>query len=133
MLDAFDNQRHEWFDATAADGTEIDDDAGRVRLRCAACGHLLTSASQAVEIAGRLHHHATNPAGFSFRFQTFAAAPGCDVVGTAHAEHSWFPPARWQLAQCGACAVHCGWRFSAPAAGGFFALIEQCLVEDDES
>ena len=132
MLDAFDNQRHEWFDAAAADAADIDDDIGRIRLRCAACGHLLTFASQAVAIAGRIHHHATNPAGFSFRFATFGTAPGCDVVGAPHAEHSWFPPARWQLAQCGGCAVHCGWRFRAAAAADFFALIEQCLVEDDE-
>ena len=132
MLDAFDNQRREWFDTAAAEGTETGDDAGRGRLRCAACGHLLTFATHAIEIAGRTQHDATNPAGFSFRFATFAAAPGCDVVGASHPEHSWFPPARWQLAQCAGCAVHCGWYFRAPTAADFFALIEQCLVEDDE-
>ncbi|MEQ8661575.1 MAG: cereblon family protein [Gammaproteobacteria bacterium] len=130
MLDTFDNARQEWFDVAADDAVP-----GRRRgiLRCASCAALLTFARAAVAVGGKLRHVATNPAGITFRFATFASAPGCVVNARAQAAHSWFPPARWQCAHCGGCGTHCGWRFAVPDGASFHALIEDRLVEDDDA
>ncbi len=129
MLDAYDNDRAAWFDAAPGE-LDATHDADGARLRCARCGHVLTAADEAVRVGGRGEHVHTNPAGFTFHLRTFARAPGCVAHGTPQREHSWFPPHAWQVACCGRCATHCGWRFSAGPEGLFFALISASLSRE---
>jgi hypothetical protein len=129
MLDSSDSVRHEWFDSAAIGAAA---DKRPDALRCAACGALLTRARHAMAVAGRMHHVATNPAGITFRFATFAVAAGCLAQGEPQTAHSWFPPARWQCAHCASCGTFCGWRFTGADGAGFHGLIERCLVEDDD-
>ena len=51
-------------------------------------------------------------------------------MGEPTTEHSWFPPFAWQMANCGGCREHLGWRFRSTASEIFYALIEDRLIEE---
>ena len=128
-LDAFDHVHGVMFDLENEDCESCDEDTSP-RIRCSACGHPLTRANAAQAIDGREQHRATNPAGIRYAFRTFSAAPGCRPVGEACETHSWFPPHRWRVADCGGCGMHCGWFFDRVGGDRFVALIEGRFIED---
>ena len=126
VLDAFDKQTREWFEREPA----LDRSPPRLRLRCAACGHLLAGTARRHPVEGRERHVRTNPGGYTYAMRTYDDAPGCRVNGSPSSVHSWFPPLDWRLAVCGGCGAHCGWSFGTDAAPAFIALIENRFIEE---
>ena len=98
------------------------------RLLCRECGEPITSRADETPVAGSRVHRRTNPAGVSFTFGCFGAAPGTTVVGPATDEHSWFAGCVWSFALCGGCAEQLGWLFEG--ADRFYGLILDRLVEE---
>lgn len=107
------------------------EDRAAPAIRCAACGHPITTASQRISVAGAHQHTRLNPHGYVFLFGCFRAAPGCAVAGVPTEEDTWFPGHRWSHALCGACGAHLGWRFDGAGAESFFGLVLERLVEED--
>jgi hypothetical protein len=102
------------------------------RLYCAACRHPITRERERIVVQGRHEHTYANPQGISYRIGCFAEATGCAQVGPASGAWSWFPGYRWQIAVCGGCGAHLGWRYT----GGdhiFYGLILRCLVTETEN
>ena len=75
---------------------------------------------------GKISHFRTNPAGLSYGFDCFQAAPGCTVIGTPSTEHTWFDGYRWQISVCKQCGEHLGWRFKGESQ--FFGLIHGRII-----
>ncbi|HLV65500.1 MAG TPA: cereblon family protein [Polyangiaceae bacterium] len=88
----------------------------------------MTSLDERIEVDGAHSHAFLNPAGYVYRIGCFASAPGVRVSGPPSEEFSWFSGHAWEVAVCGACTTHLGWRFSREAAR-FFALILARLRE----
>jgi hypothetical protein len=110
-------------------GAEQDAREGAGRgLFCRLCRHGITRQEAGIAVNGRQVHVRTNPAGITFEFGCYSGAPGCAAVGSPTAEHTWFPGHSWQIAVCGGCGEHLGWRFRGE--GGFFGLILSRLVSD---
>ncbi len=109
--------------AGSAPGVTIGSDAEA--LLCKSCSHPITRVDAAREVEDRHLHRCINPAGVTFQVRCFTDAPGCVGVGTA--DHSWFDGFAWQIALCGQCATHVGWRFSG-TAGAFVGLIANRIV-----
>ncbi len=97
-------------------------------LRCAACGHVITDASQRIAMTGAHVHLFTNPAGIVFEIGCFASAPGCAHVGPSEDAFSWFPGWSWQIATCASCRVHLGWIYRN-AGEQFHGVIVAALRE----
>lgn len=104
----------------------------RRRLLCAHCGHAITEADQRIEMAGTHAHRFCNPAGWVYDIGCFRIAPGCNHVGELIAEHTWFAGYRWQIAVCGRCGEHMGWRYQGGTGtgDGFHGLILERLVSE---
>lgn len=117
---------------TGATATK-DDAATRAAraIRCARCGHALTSTEHAIEIAGRHAHVFMNPSGVVFPLRCFAQAPGVDERGVPTREATWFPGTAWTYAHCASCGGQVGWRYvDVDRDGGrFYGLIEDAIVE----
>jgi hypothetical protein len=92
-------------------------------VRCAACGAVLTSRLERIEVDGSHEHSFVNPAGLVFRIGCFGRAPGCAEVGQPSPEWSWFPPHRWTIGLCGTCGTHVGWAFRASGPIAFWGLV----------
>ena len=90
-------------------------------LHCKLCGHLITTENERTEANGQHLHTCRNPAGFEFTFGCFHQAPGCNAIGKASSEHSWFAGYSWQIAVCAGCGEHLGWLFCGEHE--FFGLI----------
>jgi hypothetical protein len=90
-------------------------------VRCAACGHGITTPDQAMQVNGRHTHAFFNPAGIAFELRCFRSAPGISVEGAPTGEFSWFSGCRWQIALCSSCRTHLGWLFTG--ARSFAGLI----------
>lgn len=95
------------------------------RLRCAACGHVVTRAAMGIVVGGAHVHRFRNPAGWSYEVACFADAPGCTAAGMPTAEHTWFPGHLWDPAFCAACGRHLGWWYVGPTS--FVGLIRPRL------
>jgi hypothetical protein len=52
-----------------------------------------------------------NPSGHEFTIACYARADGSGSFGERETFWSWFPGHAWQIAVCGACGTHVGWRF----------------------
>ena len=65
-------------------------------------------------------YSATNPNATRFDVARFggAACKRVRTYGERSGEHSFFPPHRWQMADCGTCQAHVGWVFSPPPTEG---------------
>jgi hypothetical protein len=111
-----------------------EEDAGSQRfVRCARCGHRITSPASRSEPGGAHEHTFMNPGGFVYVIRCFAAAPGCSRSGEESSEWSWFPGHLWQVALCGRCRCHLGWSFRRAASEvTFFGLIAERVVHDDD-
>lgn len=102
-------------------------DDGDTKILCDACGHELTVGGARTDVDGAHRHVKVNPHGHVFHIACFRPVPGVAAVGPPSGEFSWFSGYRWQIALCGGCRVHVGWRFVGD--GGFTALIEGRFVE----
>jgi hypothetical protein len=113
----------------APHGIDESDLASDAALRCARCGHAITSRKARIVAAGRHEHTCLNPGGFVYRIGCFKRAPGCSVHGEPSPEWSWFEGYLWQVAQCDGCGDHAGWHFGS-SGGSFFGLIVDKLIDD---
>lgn len=77
---------------------------------------------------GKSEHTFANPHGFFYTLGCFDRAPGCLYESKSSNEFSWFTGYLWQIAHCGHCDTHLGWRFEAPHEA-FWALILNRLVQ----
>lgn len=102
-----------------------------VKILCGACGHQLAEGSSKTDPDGAHRHVKVNPHGHVFHIACFHPVPGADAIGKPSAEFSWFSGYRWQIALCGECGVHLGWKFSGD--GAFTALIEGRYTEEADS
>lgn len=100
------------------------------KLLCRLCGEFITSHSNRVNVNDAHIHTRQNPAGLTFTFACFDAAPGCRVWGKATQEHTWFGGHFWQIAVCAGCGEHLGWSFKN--SGRFYGLIIDRLTEGDK-
>jgi hypothetical protein len=99
-------------------------------LRCAVCGHRVTSPTLRIEVQGDHRHTFANPAGIAFHIGCFRAAPGCAPVGPSSSEYTWFPGYRWQIAVCQHCQTHLGWHYEGDdGVSSFYGLILCRLLE----
>ena len=96
-------------------------------VRCAGCLGRLTDEDAAIEVTGQHTHMCMNPHGLFFRVACFTAAPGCTVHGQPEEHWSWFTGYGWQIAACGGCSTHLGWRFTA-GDHVFFGLIDDRIL-----
>lgn len=92
-------------------------------IRCAACGHALTTRKEKISVNGAHAHTFKNPTGIDYRVGCFRRAPGLRAVGDASGVWTWFPGYAWRIAVCGACAAHVGWTFAREAEGASFAAL----------
>jgi len=113
----------------AGAGVQQDDSTHGGRIRCRACAAVITHEGQRTSIAGSHAHTCTNPGGYRHHFECYRHAPGCTVLGSATAEHSWFAGCRWQLAACSGCGAHLGWYFTGAAC--FFGLIDDRMYSEE--
>lgn len=101
-------------------------------IRCAHCGHAVSTTDQRIEQAGAHTHVFTNPAGITFEIGCFRHAPGCETIGESTLEHTWFPGHAWSIGACGGCGTHLGWAFGPGATGdAFHGLILSRLAEEN--
>ncbi len=103
------------------------------RLLCRNCMAEITRESSRIAVDGAHSHTFANPHGIVFEIGCFQFAPGCAVAGPPTDEFSWFPPHAWQMALCGSCLSHMGWRFSSGRGlvqgAMFFGLIIDRLAK----
>jgi hypothetical protein len=100
-------------------------------VRCAQCGHGITSPRERIDVQGMHRHTFFNPYGVIFEIGCFRAAPGCSYSGPATEEFSWFAGYGWRIAVCSACQAHLGWLYSAAGKGSFHGLILDNLIQPD--
>lgn len=103
---------------------------GGRRLVCRVCGHPVTSEAARMSVNGSHEHVFFNPHGIMFELGCFASAPGAGTQGPAVSEFSWFAGHTWQIAVCGACVTHLGWRFASGDAS-FYGLIPSALHPEE--
>ena len=110
-------------------GEDDEDDLGRILLLCAQCGHLVTKASEKIEVFG-LHEHSFTNLGYLVEVGCFRNASGCIGTNRISTGYSWFRGYAWQVAGCRACAIQLGWQFTGDAAPAvFFGLIRSRLAD----
>ncbi len=100
----------------------------RKAVRCAHCGHEVTTLSEQIEVSGAHRHSFANPHGFVFEVGCFNSAAGCRAAGPPSGEFTWFAGYNWRLALCGRCLAHLGWYFMLPGSDGFIALVLDRLL-----
>ena len=83
------------------------------RLFCAACRHPVTHQDERIVVQGGHEHRFTNPHGISYHIGCFGEAAGCEAIGEATAEYTWFRGYTWRIALCANCRAHLGWRFQS--------------------
>ena len=110
---------------------EKEQEASGWPIRCAGCGHPITTADRRIEMGGAHAHRFANPAGFVYEIGCFRDAPGCRNRGEPTLEWTWFPGHPWSISVCGRCTAHLGWAYGAGDGGGaFFGLILERLAEE---
>ncbi|CAA7620447.1 conserved hypothetical protein [Magnetospirillum sp. LM-5] len=101
-----------------------------VNWHCARCGALITRQDWAIVMNDAHEHVVFNPAGLVFRIVCFSQAPGAIGIGGFSGQFSWFKGYDWQLAACGQCRAHLGWRYAGDGPPAeFYGLIRANLVE----
>lgn len=112
--------------ARDSDGAATEDERS---LRCARCGAVVTTTAARIDVAGAHQHTRANAGGWVHSFGCFARAPGCRAVGEPSTDFAWFASTSWEIAVCGSCREHLGWRFTG-ADGTFWGLLVAKLVEE---
>jgi hypothetical protein len=110
--------------------TDLSSDEYRALL-CRACRQVIAHNSARITKNGRHMHTFANPHGIVFEIGCFNAANGCDPIGPASAEFSWFPGFCWQIIVCQSCRTHLGWIFWGKNSNSFFGLIIDRLILPD--
>ncbi|MDY6823922.1 MAG: cereblon family protein [Thermodesulfobacteriota bacterium] len=100
-------------------------------LLCRQCRQPITTPEHRIVVNNYHCHTFANPGGIVFDVGCFQRAPGCGHTGAPTDEFTWFPGYKWQIAVCGGCLLHMGWRFTSPA-GEFHALILDNLVPSQD-
>lgn len=100
-----------------------------IYLLCRACLHPIARPEDRIRLQGLHVHTFANPHGIVYEIGCFQSAPGCGAIGPASDEFTWFSGHRWRVCICAACLVHLGWVFLSAAAGGFYGLIIDRLIE----
>jgi len=108
------------------------DGSGGISLRCRVCRSKVTDTGARMMVNGQHMHTFFNPHGLVFDIACFSAAPGCAVAGDPSSEFTWFAGHVWRVAVCESCLAHLGWRFEADSGGGFWGLITDMLVEEED-
>ena|SRR2546430_12751308 len=90
--------------------------------RCAACGASIARDGDRIPLEGAAARAFVNPAGIEYLIAGFREAQGCAAAGERSSYWSWFAGYSWQVALCGACGVHLGWRFESDA-DRFYGLV----------
>lgn len=96
-------------------------------LLCRTCATLVTYAESEIEVAGSTRHECVNPSGTSFKVVCYDMVIACTPVGLPTEEHTWFAGYAWQIADCGSCGIHLGWRFRSHSHE-FYGLVEDQLI-----
>jgi hypothetical protein len=96
-------------------------------VRCRVCGHVITHKAEQISINGAHQHVFANPHGLVFETVCYKRAMGCVVTGPPSDEFTWFSGYLWQIALCGGCLNHLGWRFTS-STNTFFCLISNQLI-----
>lgn len=99
-------------------------------LCCRDCGHRITKEAWLVVRAGNVAHRFRNPAGQAFHLRCFGNAPGATPTGPTSDFFTWFPGYAWQMALCGDCRTHLGWRYGSDSAT-FWGLITDKLASSE--
>jgi len=100
-------------------------------VRCAQCGHAVTSPRERIDVQGMHQHTFFNPYGIIFEIGCFREAPGCGYAEPVSEEFSWFPGYSWKIAVCSACGSHLGWLYSAAGKESFHGLILDNLIQPE--
>jgi len=96
------------------------------KLFCTACKNYISDLDSAISINDAQSHTFTNPAGHTYNIDCFHSAPGCQIMGDATEEYTWFTNYAWQVALCNKCKEHLGWYYSHHNT--FFGLISDRLT-----
>jgi hypothetical protein len=107
---------------------EEDDNLREWRLVCASCGHLVTRASETVDIRGR-HNHDFPYYGNIVRLGCYRNAPGCVGVERISNGYSWFRGYSWQIQLCRNCYTQLGWKYMSQD-DSFYGLVFKMLREE---
>ncbi len=114
--------------------TEIQTTPGIVCYRCRQCGALIARHDWLLPMRGDHEHVVFNPAGIIFRVWCFADAQNLRLSGTPSGEFSWFKGYVWQIALCGQCGTHLGWRYDGEGPPSqFYGLIKDRLSIGSET
>ncbi|MCP5047771.1 MAG: hypothetical protein GY940_11415 [bacterium] len=98
-------------------------------IRCVNCNHVITTAGDAIPVAGQHRHDFVNPAGIHYHIGCFSSARGCFNAGEPTIEFTWFPGYSWCYSVCGKCSAHLGWYFQS-GDSHFYGLILDRLTHD---
>ena len=101
---------------------EADNNEKEKRIFCASCGQVITHQDERITVQGGHEHRFANPHRIEFHIGCFRQAHGCTQMGERTKEWTWFASHAWQIALCGQCRTHLGWRFDSPDSG-FYGLI----------
>ena len=74
-------------------------------VRCAQCGHGITSPRERIDVQGMHQHAFCNPYGIIFEIGCFRAAPGCGYAGPATKSSAGFRDTAGGLPVC-SCLLH---------------------------
>lgn len=99
------------------------------KILCANCKSPITSVKEKIEITSKHQHTFFNPQGFVYNIRCYKKAPGCMQYGYKTDEFTWFPGYAWQIALCGNCNIHLGWRYDS-GSSTFYGLIFDKLLEE---
>ena len=101
-------------------------------LNCLFCRAVITTPKHRIRYDGKHEHVFANPSGYIYRIGCFDEAPGCGAVGAFTPFWSWFPGTQWQMAHCGSCTKHLGWRYRNDTKL-FYGLVLDYLIEVEDN
>ena len=104
-------------------------EAGKKKLVCASCRHLVTKVSEKIDVRGR-HDHSFGNLGYLVKLGCFRNAPGCTGVERVSHGYSWFPGYAWQIQVCQECYTQLGWKYMTQY-DSFYGLIFGVLREEE--
>ena len=81
------------------------------KIRCLACGHILTNEQERQSVDGAHIHTFSNPHGIVYIIACYGDVPGCTYIGSETEHWTWFEGYVWQIALCAGCRIHIGWAF----------------------
>lgn len=97
-------------------------------ILCRQCRQVITSPAERIAVQGSHRHTFANPHGIVYEIGCFRSARGCQYVGPATEEWSWFGGFSWRIAICGRCLTHLGWLYQKTGYESFYGLILDRLV-----